>query len=423
MLNLDFTGKVVIVTGAGGSLGKAYALEFAKRKAFVVVNDLGTSQDGSFAGRISAISTVAEIKFHGGSAVPSFDNVESGHKIVETAISHFGRIDVIVNNAGILLDKAFQNMTDDDWDLVYKTHVKGAYSVTKAAWPFFKKQRYGRIIFTSSNSAVYGNFGQANYAAAKNALVGLSHTLAIEGSRYGIKSNVIIPTASSRLTAQLFLEESLVLLKAEHVVPLVIYLGHDSCRETGGVFEAGAGWYGQIQTYRSKGMVIPAANAEAVVDNWSRITDMTSAKHFGSIQEVTADLLNRAEQAGVSEAKWELEKEKKDEYMELSKVIAEELNWKRHDSLSSSLRFMLLLTNGVDVYSFTISFDGDRGPCERESVCVIAIHHDLFEEILKGQLITEEIIRPGKLVIVGDIGEGNVIKCINQLAISMRPRL
>lgn len=147
-------------------------------------------------------------------------------------------------------------------DLVYRTHVKGAYSVTKAAWFFFKKQGYGRIIFISSNSAIYGNFGQANYAAAKNALIGLSHTLAIEGNRYGIHSNVVIPTASSRLTEQLFLEESLRSLKAEYVVPLVIYLGHESCQETGKVLEAGAGWFGQIQAYRSKGMVLPAANAE-----------------------------------------------------------------------------------------------------------------------------------------------------------------
>ncbi|VIO91408.1 Uncharacterized protein BM_BM12000 [Brugia malayi] len=262
MPDLNFTDRVVIVTGAGGSLGKAYALEFAKRGASVVVNDLGTTQDGSFARSLSANTTVAEIKFHGGKAVPNFDSVVYGHKIIEAAIEHFGRIDVVVNNAGIVLDKSFQNMSDNDWDLVYRTHVKGAYSVTKAAWFFFKKQGYGRIIFISSNSAIYGNFGQANYAAAKNALIGLSHTLAIEGNRYGIHSNVVIPTASSRLTEQLFLEESLRSLKAEYVVPLVIYLGHESCQETGKVLEAGAGWFGQIQAYRSKGMVLPAANAE-----------------------------------------------------------------------------------------------------------------------------------------------------------------
>ncbi|VDO43811.1 unnamed protein product [Onchocerca flexuosa] len=210
------------------------------------------------------LQTVAEIKFHGGKAISNFDSVECGQKIVETAITHFGRIDVVVNNAGILLDKSFQNMSDNDWDLVYRTHVKGAYSVTKAAWPFFKKQRYGRVIFISSNSAIYGNFGQANYAAAKNALIGLSHTLAIEGNKYGIHSNVVIPTASSRMTAHLFSEESLRALKAEYVVPLVVYLAHESCQETGKIFEAGAGWFGQIQAYRSKGIVIPAASVEDI---------------------------------------------------------------------------------------------------------------------------------------------------------------
>uniref|UniRef100_A0A0R3RGL4 SCP2 domain-containing protein n=1 Tax=Elaeophora elaphi TaxID=1147741 RepID=A0A0R3RGL4_9BILA len=432
MLDLNFTNKVVIVTGAGGSLGKAYALEFAKREAFVVVNDLGTTQDGLYA-----------------RAVPNFDSVECGHKIVETAITHFGRVDVIINNAGILLDRSFQNMSDDDWGLhcvsfftfalfdcdIIWTHVKGAYSVTKAAWPFFKKQRYGRIIFISSNSAIYGNFGQANYAAAKNALVGLSHTLAIEGSRYGIQSNVVIPTASSRMTAQLFLEESLQFLKAEYVVPLVVYLGHESCQETGKVFEAGAGWFGQIQTYRSKGIVLPAANAETIADNWISITDMTSAKHFDSIQEVTVDLLKCAEKEGTSEKSWELKDEKKDEYMELFKVfvtlfsrmvamiVAEALNKKKDNGSTSCFMFMFILTNGVDVCSFTMSYGEDRVPNQRELICVVTMHCDVFEEILKGQIITKKIIRPGKMVIIGDVSEDDVVDSINQLARSMKSKL
>ncbi|VBB26146.1 unnamed protein product, partial [Acanthocheilonema viteae] len=388
-------------------------------------NDLGTTQDGSHAGSLSANATVAEIKFHGGKAVPNFDSVEYGHKIVETAITHFGRVDVIVNNAGILLDKSFQNMSNDDWDLVYKTHVKGAYWVTKAAWSFFKKQRYGRIIFISSNSAIYGNFGQANYAAAKNALIGLSHTLAIEGNRYGIHSNVVIPTASSRLTAQFFLKESLQVLKAEYVVPLVVYLGHESCQETGKIFEAGAGWFGQIQAYRSKGVVLPAANAEAIADNWMAITDMTSAKHFDSIQEVTVDLLNCAEKENVSETRWELENEKKNEYMELFKIVAEALNQKRkRDSDSTScFMFMLILTNGVDVYNFTMSFGENHVPNRRELICVLVMHCDIFEQILKGQIITKKIIKPGRMIIIGDISEDDVVESINQLARSMKPKL
>ncbi|VDO23136.1 unnamed protein product [Brugia timori] len=440
MPDLNFTDRVVIVTGAGGSLGKAYALEFAKRGASVVVNDLGTTQGGSFARSLSANTTVAEIKFHGGKAVPNFDSVVYGHKIIEAAIEHFGRIDVVVNNAGIVLDKSFQNMSDNDWVmgralsdeafakirdvyLVYRTHVKGAYSVTKAAWFFFKKQGYGRIIFISSNSAIYGNFGQANYAAAKNALIGLSHTLAIEGNRYGIHSNVVIPTASSRLTEQLFLEESLRSLKAEYVVPLVIYLGHESCQETGKVLEAGAGWFGQIQAYRSKGMVLPAANAETIADNWTAITDMTSAKHFDNIQEVTADLLNNARKEGISGTKWELENEKKNEYMELLTVVAKALNQKIHGSPTSSFMFMLILMNGTDMHSFTVPFDGDYVPGQRELICIIAMHWNIFEQILNGQVITKKIIRPGKMIIIGDIGEDDVIESINHLAKSMKAKL
>uniref|UniRef100_A0A8R1Y3Z6 Ketoreductase domain-containing protein n=1 Tax=Onchocerca volvulus TaxID=6282 RepID=A0A8R1Y3Z6_ONCVO len=422
MFDLNFTGKVVIITGAGGSLGKAYALEFAKRGAFVVVNDLGTAKDGSFARSLSADATVAEIKFYGGKAISNFDSVECGQKIVETAITHFGRVDVVVNNAGILLDKSFQNMSDDDWDLVYRTHVKGAYSVTKAAWPFFKKQQYGRIIFISSNSAIYGNFGQANYAAAKNALIGLSHTLAIEGNKYGIHSNVVIPTASSRMTVHLFPEENLRALKAEYVVPLVVYLGHESCLETGKIFEAGAGWFGQIQAYRSKGLVIPAASVEDIADNWMAITDMTSAKHFDNIQEVTVDLLNCSEKENISETKWELKNEKKDEYMELFKIVAEILYQKRNGNSTPCFMFMLILTNGVDVYSSTIPFGGDNVPGQRELICIIMMHCDLLEQILEGQIITKKIIKPGKMIIVGDIDEDDVIESINQMARSMKTK-
>ncbi|OZC11685.1 D-domain protein [Onchocerca flexuosa] len=417
MFDLNFTGKVVIITGAGGSLGKAYALEFAKRGAFVVVNDLGTVKDGSFARSLSADATVAEIKFHGGKAISNFDSVECGQKIVKTAITHFGRIDVVVNNAGILLDKSFQNMSDNDWDLVYRTHVKGAYSVTKAAWPFFKKQRYGRVIFISSNSAIYGNFGQANYAAAKNALIGLSHTLAIEGNKYGIHSNVVIPTASSRMTAHLFSEESLRALKAEYVVPLVVYLAHESCQETGKIFEAGA-----VQAYRSKGIVIPAASVEDIADNWMAITNMTCAKHFDNIQEVTVDLLNYSEKENISETKWELKNEKKNEYMELFKIVAETLYQKRNDNSTPCFVFMLKLTNGVDVYSSTITFGGDRVFGQRELICIIMMHCDLLEQILEGQILTKKMIKPGKMVIVGDIDEDDVIESINQLAKSMKTK-
>uniref|UniRef100_A0AC35U5E0 SCP2 domain-containing protein n=1 Tax=Rhabditophanes sp. KR3021 TaxID=114890 RepID=A0AC35U5E0_9BILA len=262
MTQLRFDGKVVIVTGAGGGLGRTYALEFAKRGAKVVVNDLGGNAHGTDASTSMADQVVKEIIARGGIAVANYDSVELGEKVVKTAIDNFGRVDIIINNAGILRDKAFGNITELDWDLIQKVHLKGAYAVTKAAWPYMKKQNYGRIVVTSSNSGVYGNFGQANYSAAKLGLIGLSNTLAIEGAKNNIKVNALVPTAGSRLTLTAMPEELVEKLKPEFVTPLVVYMSHESFGESGKIFEAGAGWFGQIQFFRSNGKVIKDASVE-----------------------------------------------------------------------------------------------------------------------------------------------------------------
>ncbi|KAK6038377.1 D-domain protein [Cooperia oncophora] len=182
-------------------------------------------------------------------------------------------------------------MTDLDWDLIFKVHVKGAYSVTKAAWPHMRKQNYGRIIVTSSNAGIYGNFGQTNYAAAKSALVGFSNSLAQEGAKYNIISNAVVPTAGSRLTQTVLPESLIEALKPEYVTPLVVNLCHESFTESGKVFEAGAGWYGTLQYYRSAGKLLPHATAEDIRKNWAQITDMTGAKHFEGMREVMTDLM------------------------------------------------------------------------------------------------------------------------------------
>uniref|UniRef100_A0A914XJV9 Peroxisomal multifunctional enzyme type 2 n=1 Tax=Plectus sambesii TaxID=2011161 RepID=A0A914XJV9_9BILA len=288
---LRFDGRVVIVTGAGGGLGRTYALDFAQRGASVVVNDLGGEAHGTGASTSMADKVVKEIRAAGGKAVANYDSVEYGEKIVKTAIDNFGRVDVVVNNAGILRDKAFVNMTDEDWDLIHKVHLKGAYSVARAAWPYMRKEKYGRIINTSSNSGVYGSFGQANYSAAKMGLVGFSNTLALEGAKYNILANSLVPTAGSRLTQTVMPQDLVDALKPEFVTPLVVYLCHESCPESGKVFEAGAGWFGTIQYYRSKGLALGLTTAEAVRDNWSKIVDMSHAKNFPGGREVTASLM------------------------------------------------------------------------------------------------------------------------------------
>ncbi|KAI8882406.1 NAD(P)-binding protein [Backusella circina FSU 941] len=197
--DIRYDGKVAIVTGAGGGLGKAYALYFSRRGASVVVNDLGVSNKGDGSSTKAADVVVDEILKQGGKAVANYNSVEEGAKIVDTALKAFGRIDIVINNAGILRDKSFARMSDSDWDLIQAVHVKGSYAVTKAAWPHMKKQKYGRIIMTASAAGLYGNFGQANYSAAKLALASFSASLAKEGIKDNIHCNTIAPMAASRM--------------------------------------------------------------------------------------------------------------------------------------------------------------------------------------------------------------------------------
>lgn len=219
--SVRFEDKVVIVTGAGGGLGRAHALLFAKHGARVVVNDLGGSAHGEGASASAADRVVAEIREAGGTAVANHDSVTDGGRIVQHALDAFGRIDVLVNNAGILRDKTFAKMEDADWDLVYRVHVEGAYKVTHAAWPYLREQNYGRVIFTSSTSGIYGNFGQSNYATAKLGLYGLTRTLALEGRKHRIFVNAIAPTGGTRMTEGLIPANVFELLKPELISPLV----------------------------------------------------------------------------------------------------------------------------------------------------------------------------------------------------------
>ncbi|KAI9482459.1 hypothetical protein BX667DRAFT_494357 [Coemansia mojavensis] len=241
MTELRFDNRVVIVSGAGGGLGKAYSLFFASRGAQVVVNDLGAGLKGEGSSAAAADLVVDEIKKAGGQAIADYHNVLEGEKIVETAMKAFGRVDIIINNAGILRDKSFKSMTDKDWDDVLNVHLHGAYKITKAAWPIMRKQKFGRIIMTSSAAGIYGNFGQANYAAAKQALIGFSNSLAYEGYKYNILSNAIAPLAASRMTATVMPQEILDALKPEFITPLVAFLTHETTKQTGGLFEIGAG--------------------------------------------------------------------------------------------------------------------------------------------------------------------------------------
>jgi NAD(P)-dependent dehydrogenase (short-subunit alcohol dehydrogenase family) len=277
MAELGFDNKVAIVTGAGGGLGRSHALELARRGARVVVNDLGGAVDGSGHSEGPAGVVAREIADLGGEAVASTDSVatpEGGAAIVQRALDAFGRVDIVINNAGILRDKSFHNMTADLVDPVIDVHLKGAFNVLRAAWPRMREQGYGRVVNTSSNSGILGNFGQANYGAAKMGLVGLTNVLAIEGAKYNIKANAIAPLAFTRMTAELMpgFEEK---LQPEKVTPVVVYLVHESCPVTGEVYSAGGGVVARFFVGLTQGYVNPDLTAEDVRDHLDEIRDET----------------------------------------------------------------------------------------------------------------------------------------------------
>ncbi|CEF71597.1 Estradiol 17-beta-dehydrogenase 8 [Strongyloides ratti] len=411
MVSLRFDGKVVLVTGAGGGLGKTYAIEFAKRGAKVVVNDLGGSAHGTDSSTSMADKVVKEIKNAGGIAVPNYDSVEFGEKLVKTAIDNFGRIDIVINNAGILRDKSFQKINDIDWDLIQKVHLKGAFSVSQAAWPYMKKQNYGRIIVTSSNSGVYGNFGQANYAAAKLGLIGLSNTLAIEGEKYNIKVNSLIPTAGSRLTMTAMPEDMVEALKPEFVTPLVIYMAHESFPHSGGIYEAGAGWYGQVQFYRSQGKVIPQATAEDVANNWDTISCMKNAKHYESGKDILTDLLG-----ALSEEKQSETLSKSDEVIDniACGIVFKEIDAaiKEKPELVKNIKAIIvynILNHGKSVANIVLDFKNAPYSVYEGNVkngkanATVTVEDEDFLSIAAGTLNAQKAFMSGKLKVKGNI--------------------
>jgi NAD(P)-dependent dehydrogenase (short-subunit alcohol dehydrogenase family) len=275
-------GRVVVVTGAGGGLGRQHALLFAARGAKVVVNDLGGAKDGTGAGTQMADQVVKEITTAGGEAVANYDSVarpEGGQAIVQSALDAFGRVDVVVNNAGILRDVTFANMTDEQWNTVLDVHLSGTFWVTRAAWPHFKQQQFGRVIVTTSTSGLYGNFGQANYGAAKLGVVGLVNTLALEGRKYSINVNAVAPAAATRMTEGIYPPAMLAQLDPAYVSPAVVYLASEECTETGEIILAGGGHYARVRYCRAKGARFDSVpTVEELAAKWPQVTDMTDAE-------------------------------------------------------------------------------------------------------------------------------------------------
>ncbi|MFP4311797.1 MAG: SDR family oxidoreductase [Nitriliruptoraceae bacterium] len=278
MAGIEFEGRVAVVTGAGGGLGRSHALLLASRGAKVVVNDLGGARDGTGSDASMAEKVVAEIVAAGGEAVANHDGVhtwEGGEAIVAQALEAFGRVDVVINNAGILRDVSFAKLTPEQLDPVLDVHLKGAFHVTRAAWPHLKEQGYGRVSSTTSGSGLYGNFGQSNYSAAKLGLVGLTRTLALEGVRYGITANAIAPVARSRMTEDIMPPALLERLEPEYVSPLVAYLASEACTETGRVFSVGGGYIARVALLEGAGATFDhVPTPEDVADAWDRIAEV-----------------------------------------------------------------------------------------------------------------------------------------------------
>jgi 3-hydroxy-3-methylglutaryl CoA synthase/NAD(P)-dependent dehydrogenase (short-subunit alcohol dehydrogenase family)/putative sterol carrier protein len=406
-------GRVAIVTGAGGGLGRVYALELAKRGAKVVVNDLGGSRDGTGAYSRAADAVVQEITEAGGEAVANYDSVttlEGGEGIVQTALDRFGRVDILINNAGILRDKSFGKMAAGMWEAVLAVHLQGAFNVTKVAFGVMREQGYGRVVMTTSAAGLFGNFGQTNYGAAKMGLVGLMNSLKLEGAKYDIKVNTVAPLALTRLTEDVLPPDIAAKLRPEYVAPLVLYLCSEQCTDSGLILNAGMGQYGRAAVVSAPGVML--GDGEQTPDvgdihrNWAKIDDLKGAREYPDANTALMDMLT-----GPPETTEEVEEEEptEGEAMTVDGVF---------DSLIGA--FQAEAAVGVEVvFQFSISGSGggEWWVVVKDGVCTVeaGVHDqptttlkmsdEVFLKYVSGQLQAMQAYSTGKLKI-----EGNLIK-------------
>ncbi len=415
MNKIRYDGRVAIVTGSGAGLGRVYALELAKRGAKIVVNDLGGARDGSGAGSQSAADkVVAEIKALGSDAVASYDNVatvEGGENIVKTAMDAFGRVDIVINNAGILRDKSFLKMEPENWQAVLDVHLSGAYHVSRPAFKVMRENGYGRIIMTTSAAGLYGNFGQTNYSAAKMGLVGLMNTLELEGKKYNIKVNTIAPLAASRLTEDVLPPEMFEKMKPEFVAPMVLYLCSDRCEHSGDIFNAGMGYYNRATVMTGAATFLGDAEnpptPEMIEDNWDAINAMDAAKEITDANAAIMDLMTPAAEAPSAAAA-------ADSGLDVAGIF---------DKMAGS--FNADAAAGVDVvfqYNITGDAGGDWSCVIKDGACTIkAEQHDKpvctlkmadtdFIAMMSGKLPAMQAYTSGKLKIEGDIMKSQLLE-------------
>ena len=416
MDRIRFDECVAIVTGAGAGLGRAYALELAKRGAKVVVNDLGGARDGSGKGTTSpAENVVAEIKRLGGQAVANFDNVatpQGGENIVKTALDAFGRVDILINNAGILRDKSFVKMEPENWKAVLDVHLNGAFNVTRPAMAVMRENGYGRIVMTTSAAGLYGNFGQTNYSAAKMALVGLMHTLKLEGKKYNIKVNTIAPIAASRLTEDVMPPDLFEKSKPDFVAPLVMYLCSEKCQETGAIFNSGMGYYNRAAVVTGPTVQLGDPDhpptPEQIHENWKKINSLAGARELEDANTAIFALIAPSpDKAGPTEAGGEGEGS-------IQAIF---------DKMAAS--FKAAAAAGVDVvFQFNISGKGGGswyciikdGACSIDAgshakpACTIKMSAGDFLAMMGGKLPAMQAFTSGKLKIEGDLMKSQLLE-------------
>jgi len=415
-MQIRFDDRVAIVTGAGAGLGRAYALELGRRGANVVVNDLGGARDGSGEGSSSpADEVVTEIKNLGGAAVANYDNVatmKGGENIVQTALDAFGRVDILINNAGILRDKSFVKMDPDNWQAVLDVHLNGTYHVTKPTFAVMKEQGYGRIIMTTSAAGLYGNFGQTNYSAAKMGLVGLMNTLKLEGQKYDIKVNTIAPIAASRLTEDVLPPEFFDKLKPEFVVPMALYLCSEGCPVTGNIYNAGMGFYNRAAMFTGPGAVLSEDDAPPSVERiqkaLKKITVVDGAEEYFQLNEQIGDVLTAFTSPPPESS------DAADGFTSAAEVF---------DAMEGA--FNAGAATGVDVvfqYNIAGELGGDWSCAIKEGACTVAPGlHDSpvctlkidagdFLAMMNGTLPAMQAYTSGKLKIEGDIMKSQLIE-------------
>lgn len=408
MSEIRFDDKVVVVTGAGNGLGKAYAKFFAARGAKVVVNDVGGNVHGEGGNNSVADVVVDEIKKAGGEAVANYDSVEHGEKVIQTALDTYGRIDVLINNAGILRDVSFAKMTGDDWDRVFAVHVKGTFSCTKAAWNVFREQQYGRIINTSSGAGIYGAFGQCNYSSAKLAIHGFTQALAKEGESRNICVNTIAPIAGTRMTETVLAKELIDALKPDYVVPLVAYLAHESSSETGGLFEVGAGYIAKLRWERTKGKAYEWSKLtpEAVAEDWEEITDFTNFDNPATLNDTLCEMMNNVEKNQTSGE--ELKSR------EIFTMMTEYLNRGEGKDLSDKVGAIFQFDvrakkGGPIVGSWEIDLKSNPPSCKEGKAAApdatFTMVDEDFEKVCMGTLNPQMAFMQGKMKIKGNLGK------------------